>query len=379
MKANTGGFTLIELIVGVAIALIGITAMFIVQQNWDAQKRSISSGGDAQVYGAISAFQLERDLRGAGSGFGNSEYLGCTVSAHDVVGNRDFTFTYTPVVITNGTPTDPDAPDTISILSGNSNSPTMTFQVAAATSTQTTMKDTRTGIALGDVVVVATPANTCRMLEITNLQPASPDSGREVGHDTSGYTRRTRPPANRLTGAGACTGTGPWNCTPRFNPVTLATPYSSSPPTYGEFRSLGDDPRLNVWSIDSTRAVLMRSELLHGTTAVDIGEGIINLQAEYGLDTNGDDAVDTWTSATPTWTQVRAIRFAQLARGDEYDRVAVTTAAPTWSGGTFVMRNIDGTPDSGAGALGVNNWRNYRYSVFETTVVLRNMVWRRFW
>jgi type IV pilus assembly protein PilW len=124
----------------------------------------------------------------------------------------------------------------------------------------------------------------------------------------------------------------------------------------------------------------MQSELIHdGTATTDIGEGIINLQAQYGLDTNNDDIIDTWQATAPTWAQLRAVRFAILARGENYENVAVTTAAPTWSGGTFTMRNVDGTADSGAGNLGVNNWRNYRYSVFEATVPLRNMIWRRFW
>jgi hypothetical protein len=44
------------------------------------------------------------------------------------------------------------------------------------------------------------------------------------------------------------------------------------------------------------------------------------------------------------------------------------------------MTNVDKTTDSNpTGALATNNWRNYRYNVFEVTVPLRNMIWRRFW
>lgn len=370
---------MIEVMVGVVIALISIVMMFQVQESWDTQRRSIVSGGDSQVAGTISAFHLERDLRSAGSGFGNSAYLGCTVSAHDVVGNRDFTFTYAPVLIADGAL---GTPDTISVLTGNSGSPTATFEVAFTSATQTNMKDTRTGLALGDIVVIAKPGpSVCWLAEITSLQPVTPDSGREVGHTTTAYSRTTAPPQNRRTGAaGVCTGAGPWSCAPRYNPAAASATYTSAPPQYGEIRSLGDDPRLNVWSVDSVRAALQRTELLHeGVTPTDVGDGVVDLQAQYGLDTNGDDVVDTWQVTTPTWSQVRMVRFALLARGQDYDRVAVTTTAPAWAGGSFTMRNVDGTTDSGAGSLGVNNWRNYRYSVFEVTVPLRNMIWTRFW
>ncbi|RLJ63585.1 PilW family protein [Sulfurisoma sediminicola] len=374
------GFTLVEVMVGVVIALISMIAMFMVQENWDKQRSSITSGGDAQVAGSISAFNLERNLRNAGSGFGNSNFLGCTVSAQDAIGARNFSFTLAPVVITDGAG---GLPDTISILAGNSNSPTATFEVASSTQTVTTMKDTRTGLSLGDLVILATPSpTTCRLAEISNLQPPGTNSGRETGHLTASYSRTSEPPENRQSGAaGACTGSapGPWTCVPRYPSVSFTT-FTSVPPAYGELRSLGDDPRLNVYAVDQARGALTRSELIHeGTTATDIGEGIINLQAQYGLDTNNDDIIDTWQATTPTWTQLRAVRFALLARGEHYESVAVTTAAPTWSGGTFAMRNVDGTADSGAGNLGVNNWRNYRYSVFEATVPLRNMIWRRFW
>ena len=43
-----------------------------------------------------------------------------------------------------------------------------------------------------------------------------------------------------------------------------------------------------------------------------------------------------------------------------------TTVAPTWAGGTFTAVSVaSGSED-----------RCYRYRVFETTIPLRNMIWR---
>jgi type IV pilus assembly protein PilW len=63
-----------------------------------------------------------------------------------------------------------------------------------------------------------------------------------------------------------------------------------------------------------------------------------------------------------------------LSRIGTYERPAVpggnctaTTVQPTWSGGTFTAVDI---------ATVTSEDRCYRYRVFETTIPLRNMVWR---
>jgi type IV pilus assembly protein PilW len=375
---NQRGFTLIEVLIGVIIALIGIVAMFKVQDNWTRQKRSISSGGDAHIAGTISAFQLERDLRNAGMGFSNSAFMGCTISAVD--GARSFSFTLAPVLITNGAS---GAPDSIAILSGNADTPTTVYQVAGSSTTTTDLKDVYAGLPNGELILLATPGTTpvCRLLEISDQDPNT--NSRSIGHDGGNYTRTTKPPVNRTD----CTGSAsPWSCPVRYTPglPALASPYSSAPPTYGELRSLGDDPRLNIWAVAAGRNVLTRTDLMHTATAGDVGDGVANLQAQYGLDTNGDGIVDSWVDSTTSWSQIRMVRFALLVRGENYEKDNVnldTTVSPavdrvpTWAGGDFVMTNLDGTADSGATNLGVNNWRNYRYNVFEVTVSLRNMIW----
>jgi type IV pilus assembly protein PilW len=92
----TGGFTLVEVLVGVAIALIGMVMMFQAMGVWEARKRTTSAGSDAQVTGSIGMFTLERDLKLAGYGFGNSTAMGCTVSAYDSSGAAPGLFTISP-------------------------------------------------------------------------------------------------------------------------------------------------------------------------------------------------------------------------------------------------------------------------------------------
>lgn len=347
-----GGFTLVEVLIGVAIALIGIVAMFQVQDNWMRQKQSISSGGDAHVAGTVAAFHLERDLRNGGMGFGNSSLLGCNVLAFDNnrTGVKTFSFPLIPVRIIQGAA---GAPDQIHVLYGNADAPSSTYAVLSTNETATMLLN-RGGFGLGELAVVATPAG-CRLAEITgNTDP----NGQTVDHTSSSYTR------NGVS------------ITPRYN---SAAALGVTPATSGSVHVFGRAPQLNIWALRA-RTALTKYNVLNAEVAGDIGDGVVDLQAQYGLDADGDTTIDTWQDADPAaWSQLRMIRFGLLVRGENYDKQAVTTANPAWAGGNFTMTNVDGTADSGSANLGVNNWRNYRYNVFEVVVPLRNVIWTNAW
>ena len=174
--------------------------------------------------------------------------------------------------------------------------------------------------------------------------------------------------------------------TPRFNAPTGTDPALSA----GNLYSLGPVPQLNSWQIANNR-VLQRSDLI-GNAVFDVAEGVINLQAQYGVDTapfDGKISDAEWTSTTPTdWTKVLAIRVALLVRSKHYERsadvntpgaaAAVTRVAPSpsWTGGSFLMTNVDGSEDSFDEATpDPNNWRYYRYRVYEKVIPLRNIIW----
>src|SRR4029453_1974326 len=79
------GFTLIEVLVGLGIGLIGVVLMFRMVALWETHSRSAIAGSDIQVSGTLAMFSLERDLKQAGMGFGNSDppYMGCAVTAQN--------------------------------------------------------------------------------------------------------------------------------------------------------------------------------------------------------------------------------------------------------------------------------------------------------
>ena len=365
------GFSLLEIMVGVAIGLIGIVVIFQVLAVWETRKRTTTSGSDAQIAGTIAMFNLERDLKLAGYGFGRSTFMGCTVNAYDALrAPPNFTFALSPVVIAAGAG---GAPDTLTVLWGNS-----AFFVADQTFTTSsdTTKRTRgrTGFQKGDLIVAAgnSPAQ-CVLAEVTQNDVADGTpftDGASIGHASMAYTN--------FQGQAV---------TARYNnPAGPGIAF-----TTGSLYNLGPAPQLNTWQIRNVRTLASSEGFRTPTSWTEVAEGIVDLQAQYGYDDNGNNQIECpaasappvceWTAAVTSppltspinWSRVRAIRVALLARSQQYDKDAVTTTAPTWAGGAFVMRNVDGSADSSPGDA--NDWRHYRYRVYQAVVPLRNLIW----
>jgi len=62
------GFSLVEILVAMVIALLGTIIIFQVFAVSEGIRRTSTSGGDAQQFGALALFTLERDVRVAGYG-----------------------------------------------------------------------------------------------------------------------------------------------------------------------------------------------------------------------------------------------------------------------------------------------------------------------
>lgn len=347
-RARARGLSLIEVLVGIAVGLIGILVIFQTLSVWDKFARTTSSGSDAQTAGTLAVFNLERDLKHAGMGFGTARtsVMGCPVSSASGPA-----FALSPIEISS-TPASGIAGTTqIDVLHGNSAYfvSTETFTTSSAT-TKTLRR--RGGFRVGDFIVVAgndNPASaasaSCALVQVT---AASAPDGRTIDHTTD-----------------------------------------SSPAFTGGFAfNLGPGPQFNRWTIGTDNVLRVRN-LLAGTEAV-VAENVVDLKAEYGVDLNGDGRIATaasgpseWTTTPPAdWTRVLAVRIAILVRGRQFEKdVDAPTAAsgaanPQWFGNSFAMRSVDNTADIFTpGDRNSNNWRNYRYRVYERVIPLRNMVW----
>lgn len=348
---NASGFSLVEIMVAVAIALIGVIVIFQVMSIWEERKRTTSSGSDAQVAGTIAMYNLDRDLRLAGMGFGLTAYMGCTVQAYDTSrGTPAFTFNLFPLEIINGAA---GAPDEIRVLYGTST--TVVGNQAFTTSTSTAKKTTgRAGFNKGDLVLVGGNGTDCALVEITENNNAD---ALTIDHAVGAYTnylgQAVTARYNNPAGTGGTFSSGALH---NFGPGNL---------TAGTTVPM---PRRNSWAIRDNSTLAWSDSLHDSNTWFEVAEGIVDLQAEYGIDANNDNMIADaeWVTTTPTdWTQVLAVRAAILARSQQYEKLAVTPNAPTWMGGAFVMADLaDGTA-----------WQNYRYRVYEKVIPLRNIIW----
>ncbi len=67
-KPASRGFTLVEILVGLVLAMIAIIIMYQVFAVFESQRRTTVSGGSAQSAGHLSMYAIERDVRIAGLG-----------------------------------------------------------------------------------------------------------------------------------------------------------------------------------------------------------------------------------------------------------------------------------------------------------------------
>ncbi len=362
------GVTLIELLVAMAISLIAITAIFQVYSVFEEQKRTTMGGGEAQTNGALALFTLERELRQSGYGINSPDYLGCNTLGWDETTSTAFTLALTPVQITQGAG---EFPDTLTVFYGNGN-----LMPQAVNLIQNMANDTvpyrvanRFGFQEGDVLIVAEAGLNCTVAQASNL-PAPLGQQDLILHTNGNYT-------DPVTGAS----------TPaRYNKGGgLGVIYTFN----GKVFNVGPRPSYNIYTIGSPGVddiwgnaddvkdqLAVRQMLSAPSTAVTtIYDGIVQLQAQYGRDTNADGIIDVFDEFVPAtaadWTTILAVRIGVVSRSGLYEKTEVSPAtlklwddsavAPTTIGPVWTL-----TADE----------RHYRYKVFRTVVPIRNMIWR---
>jgi type IV pilus assembly protein PilW len=356
---QVAGFSLVEILVAMVISLLGTIIIFQVFSVSEGIKRTTTSGGDAQQNGLLALVSIEREARMAGFGINFAPLLGCTVQAHDEGPPvRDFTFRLLAAQITDGVA---NAPDTITFTYGNSGQLLAPLKLTSTSTTTGALfkVDNRFGFSAGDVIVAGEigASKDCTMRQVTDL-PATPTedvpniSGTYVNSAGNTVTARY----NKSGGVGIAYST--WDNTSQSG---------------GRLFNIGSAPAVLTFSVSNSQLLLQ--SFVSGGGAAAVADGIVQLQAMYGRDTDGDGNVDSWTSTMPVaasatdWSRVIALRIGIVARSNLAEKPNATTglcdatvAEPTWTGGTLVISTDP-------------NWKCYRYRVFETTVPLRNMIW----
>lgn len=347
------GFSLVEIMVGMAIGLLGMVVILQVFALTESGRQSTSGGGDAQQKSALSMHTIEHDIRMAGYGItAVPSLMGCKINGYNATRNpTSFDFVLAPVVITQGAG---NLPDTIAITYSTSavmNAPASITQDMPNPSAAYKVNN-RYGFAPGDLIVIAEEDKECTLGQVTD----TPGGGQSdnVIHNSGQYknSEGNNVPADYNKPGGVS----------NVNYTTTAKLYN-----------LGPMPISNVYSIVNNSL-----NLFTNLTASDetISDNVIDLQAQYGVDENDDGVIASTEYKTSAdidgdgkttgleYSKVLSVRFGLIARSTKREPGCnVTTAVPTWAGGVF--NNITANAD----------WRCYRYRVLETTTPIRNLLW----
>lgn len=364
MPKSSQGFSLIELMVGIVVSLICTIAVMSAFAVFEGQKRTTSSGDDAQQNGSFSLYALERQIRTAGSGLvqGKSYGLwGCPIQAR-IAGatqlpagvlpapfNLWTTTLAMPVLIADGG-TDAAGhalPDVIGVVSGNPAGRVFKATVSSTPDSSHVVVTNAFGIFANDYLLGTLASGNCAL----GLATADPTVA---------------------------------------NNITLTSTYSLTTGMTGasNIYDLGAAPVISLFGVNPTSRTLDSYDLLqrpiNGSApgAISIADGIVQIKALYGIHLTGTDpaSIDSWVKPTGTWSmatltatslaannavnQIKAVRVVVVARSDLPER-------STDHAGAASMTLF---PDLAASGLSytITTDPQYRYKIYDTTIPIRN-------
>ncbi|WP_426336254.1 PilW family protein [Pseudoduganella sp. R-31] len=370
MQSSQRGFTMVEIMVGLVVGMLGTLIVAQAFTNNEARKRTTTSGGDAQANGAIALYMLERDTKMAGWGMTASpkSYVGCSnifayCDKSADCGGKEGALTdvnFAPALIKDGG----DGPDSISVQYFADPSQS-SYQPSGSTTIRRAMPQPSAELDVGNAAVcqdgdlaLVSQAGNCTIMKITEVQAQAS----KLQHN-SGAGGSYNPPASYFE-----SGANAWPKYPAGASVTCFKPANGHP----IFRK--------TYSVNTATKQLERSDNSQAPAVTNelVMSEVVDMQAEYGVAPAGSQTIDTWVSAASSpwkepswsdWQRIKAIRVAMVTRGVQYERpksVDKGCTATTALSSSWAAFKTDKYP---------SDWSCYRYRVFETVIPLRNVIW----
>lgn len=348
------GFSMMDLLVGMAISLLALLAIERAVTLGLNSKRVVSENLDVENSVNMAIAQLESEIKTAGYGIAMDPFLGCNLRYWQSGTMK--TTTLNPVTISAGA--GPNGSDIITVAksrgdTGFAGSSILTNHTANTTGDY--VVSNRFNYNVGDQVVMAESGN-CALFAVTAL-----------------------PVGLGLT----------WSSTNPINP-SGGFPFAVTPNAF----ALNAGPNglsLRTYQIDATTVTrIMRDETFDTNAAQPIAEQVVYMKAFYGKDPLTSMKVTQWDQVTPTtpaeWKRVLAIRLAVVARSQAREATEPTAATLTlwpdeitdtaaasvtcWSPTNLTSNKVCGPTYS----VSADN-RHFRHITRTMIIPLRNNIW----
>lgn len=390
---NQKGFTITEIMVAVAIGLIGTLVVFKALQSTNIVARNTTGGSDAATTAAVALYGIEHDVRMAGYGINDTSIVGCQILMAnstmtlpaDVVAK---TAAFAPAIVL-GTAANPTL--RIAYAGGRAIVPTKLTKIQSGTSTEIVRVVNLYGLKDEGVVVLFTEADSASTL--------TPLAGKPC---TVAQTKKT---------------SSEWSVDPTNTDLLIqnsgVSPFSApsgSGQTYlleGRVHNLGSlaftNPALPanmpVWReyrVDPATETLQEKNIFTSSTFTTIAANVTAMHVDYilrnGSVRSGFPVLNPLTNPTtdlPILRDVVGMRVSLLTRSDQPDYSKGTACRTSTSLNSEQMVTPQdsltlstGFKDATGGdvrfTLNRTNNANafcYRYKVQSTTVMMRNMAW----
>ncbi|MCB4365662.1 PilW family protein [Hydrogenophaga taeniospiralis] len=387
LRHRQRGVTLIELMVALLVGLFLTLAVYMVMSNFESRRRTNTAGSELDKAGALAMAQIDRQLRSAGSGFAQAASFayGCALHAsksdQQILPAKDAlaapfasvdpgtlgVFRLAPALILPGQTT-PGA-------SGKASDVLVIMASAAA---------------WGGVPAPFTEAAQAAALTLANTLPFSRNDLMLLSDEQPAEAGGVAPCLVTQVSSSATTGSatnalalaGTWYSATVDK--TAVTGYSETgTATVLGNAGLGRLPEFVLMGVGDNNTLYTHDLLQTTDTPLQAtAEGVFELHALYGIDTNTDKKVDLWVSPTDSKSgyglsdlsdgslaaagklrNIKAIRVGLILRTALPERDEVSSATVT------LFNDINGlthTRDL------TSSERHYRYRTLESTIPLRN-------
>ncbi|NLF76878.1 MAG: hypothetical protein GX573_14365 [Chloroflexi bacterium] len=371
------GFTLVEIMVGMVVALLALLVVMQVFGSFEGQKRMTTGTADVQTSGVLALQSVVTE----------TQMAGYALSAFDI---RVKTMTCTDME--NRSEWDGDsyrddrddvstAPVWVEDSKGGGSSDAITVRYGTTLTGGLATKVDRNnydgssanlpvhsgvGCAAGDMAILSNGGDYCELLSVEDVDPDAT-------------------PRPLITFAAS-------------EPASL---FSSSLVNDNAYvMCIGSEFRQVTFEVDDATQTLMRN-------GEEVASNVVNMQIQYGIsDEPSTSRITAWVDAIGNWEKldladganrrgrIKAVRVAIVVRSPLKERDPVSFACtqpddPAGDGASTTgvcawMDWLDPLNESGAKSAapeidlsGLADWDQYRYRVFETIIPLRNIVWAK--